>query len=92
MKVIAWNPEKNRLLQEERGVSFEDVVVHMMAGAILDTFEHPNQKRYPGQQIHVIEIEGYAWLVPFEESEDEVFLKTIIPSRNATKTYLGGPK
>ena len=83
---------KNKLLQKERHVSFEDVVYHMTAGGILDTFEHPNQERYPEQQIHVIEIEGYAYLVPFVESEDEVFLKTIIPSRKATKTYLGGPR
>jgi uncharacterized DUF497 family protein len=92
MKPITWNPEKNTFLQRERSVSFEDVVYHMMAGGILDTFEHPNQERYPRQQIHVVEIEGYAYLVPFVESEDEVFLKTIIPSRKATKTYLGGPK
>ncbi|SOB74641.1 hypothetical protein SAMN04488490_0144 [Marinobacter sp. LV10R510-11A] len=92
MKPITWNLEKNRLLQAERNVAFEDVVYHIMAGGILDTFEHPNQERYPGQQIHVVEIEGYAYLVPFLESEDEVFLKTVIPSRKATKTYLGGPK
>lgn len=90
MKPITWNAEKNRFLQKERQVSFEDVVYHMSAGGILDTFEHPNQERYPGQRIHVIEIEGYAYLVPFDESEDEILLKTIIPSRKATKTYLGG--
>ena len=92
MKAITWNPEKNRLLQAERGICFEDVVFHIAAGGILDTFEHPNQERYPGQRIHVIEIEGYAWLVPFVESDDEVFLKTMIPSRKATRTYLGDPK
>jgi len=92
MEPITWNPEKNKLIQKERNVSFEDVVYHMMAGGILDTFEHPNQERYPGQRIHVVEIEGFAYLVPFVESEHEVFLKTIIPSRKATRTYLGGPK
>ncbi|AGA33543.1 hypothetical protein TVNIR_1882 [Thioalkalivibrio nitratireducens DSM 14787] len=92
MKPITWDPEKNRQLQQERHVSFEDVVFHMSAGGILDTLEHPNQERYPGQQIHVIEMEGYAYLLPFVESEDEVFLKTIIPSRKATKIYLGGPR
>jgi len=61
-------------------------------GGIPDTFEHPNEERYPGQRIHVIEIEGYAWLVPFVESDDEVFLETMIPSRKATRTYLGDPK
>ena len=89
MKPISWNPEKNRLLKSERGVTFEDVVFHIMAGDILYTVDHPNQKRYPGQQIHIIAIEEYVYLVPFVETDDEVFLKTIIPSRKATKTYLG---
>jgi len=89
MKPISWNAEKNALLKAERGVSFEDVVFHIMAGDILDTVDHPNQERYPGQQIHVIAIEEYVYLVPFVESEEEVFLKTIIPSRKATMSYLG---
>ena len=77
------------MLKTERGVSFEDVVFHILSGDILDTLEHPNQERYPGQQIHVIAIEEYVYLVPFVESDEEVFLKTIIPSRKATKSYLG---
>ena len=60
-----------------------------MSGDVLDTFDHPNQERYRGQQIHIIAIEDYVYLVPFVESEEEVFLKTIIPSRKATKSYLG---
>lgn len=92
MKKIRWNEEKNKLLQNERGISFEDVVFQMSAGNILDTVEHPNKEHYPNQQIHVIKIEKYAYLVPFVESENEIFLKTIIPSRKATKTYLGDPK
>ena len=87
MKPIAWNPRKNEQLKKERGVCFEDVVFHMQAGDILDTLDHPNQERYPDQQIHVIAIEDYIYLVPFIESEEEVFLKTIIPSRKATKDY-----
>jgi uncharacterized DUF497 family protein len=90
VKPISWNPEKNALLKAQRGVSFEDVVFHIMAGDILDTIDHPNQARYAGQQIHVVAIEGYIYLVPFVESEHEVFLKTIIPSRKATKHYHGG--
>ena len=89
MKSISWNPEKNTLLRIQRDVSFEDVVFHIMVGDILDTIEHPDQERYPGQQIHMIAIEEYVYLVPFIESEDEVFLKTIIPSRKATQTYRG---
>lgn len=90
MKPISWSAEKNALLKAERGVSFEDVVFHIMVGDVLDTVDHPNQGRYPDQKIHVVAIEGYVYLVPFVESEDEVFLKTIIPSRKATKTYRGG--
>ena len=62
---------------------------HIMSGDVLDTFDHPNQERYRGQQIHIIAIEDYVYLVPFVESEEEIFLKTIIPSRKATKSYLG---
>lgn len=90
MKPISWNADKNALLRAERGISFEDVVFHIIAGDILDTVDHPNQKRYPGQQVHVIAIEEYIYLIPFVESDEEVFLKTIIPSRKATKSYLSG--
>lgn len=62
---------------------------HIEAGDEVDLFEHPNQARYPGQQISVVLIEGYAYLVPFVESENEIFLKTIIPSRKASKQYIG---
>ena len=89
MKSIAWNHKKNELLKAQRGVSFEDVVFHILAGDILETIDHPNQQSYPGQQVHVIGIEDYVYLVPFVESEEEVFLKTIIPSRKATKKYKG---
>jgi uncharacterized DUF497 family protein len=90
MKPISWSPDKNALLKRERGVSFEDVLFHIMAGDLVDTVVHPNQARYPGQKIHLVDIEGYLFLVPFVESEEEVFLKTIIPSRKATKAYRGG--
>ncbi len=89
MKPISWNAKKNTSLKRERGVSFEDVVFHIMAGDILDTFDHPKQERYPGQKVHAIAIEEYVYLVPFVESEEEVFLKTVIPSRKATKIYVG---
>lgn len=89
MKSITWDHNKNELLKAQRCVSFEDVVFHILAGDIFETIDHPNQQRYPGQQIHVIAIEDYVYLVPFVESEEEVFLKTIIPSRKATKKYKG---
>ncbi len=77
------------MLKKERGISFEDVVFHIGAGDVMDIFEHPNQGRYSGQRILVVVVEGYAYLVPFAESEEEIFLKTIIPSRKATKQYVG---
>jgi len=89
MKTVNWSAEKNEMLKAERGVSFEEVVFHMQAGDVLDTFDHPNQERYPGQKIHAVAIEEYVYLVPFIETDEEVFLKTIIPSRKATKHYGG---
>ncbi len=87
MKIFNWNEAKNRFLKQVRGVSFEDVVLHLEAGDAIDVFDHPNQARYPGQRIYAIVIEDYVYLVPFVESENEVFLKTIIPSRKAKKQY-----
>jgi uncharacterized DUF497 family protein len=89
VKHYAWDPAKNERLNRERGVSFEDVVFHIEAGDEVDLLEHPNQQRYPGQKISVVLIEGYAYLVPFVESATEIFLKTIIPSRKASRQYLG---
>ena len=88
MKYISWSVEKNDSLKRERGISFEEMVFHIERGDLLDVLEHPNQDRYPGQRIFVINIGNYAYLVPFVESETAVFLKTIIPSRKATDTYL----
>jgi uncharacterized DUF497 family protein len=88
MKYFAWNPEKNERLKQERGVSFEAVVFHIERGDLLDILKHPNQARYSGQRIFVVNIADYAYLVPFVEGAGEVFLKTIIPSRKATNLYL----
>ena len=89
MKTFAWNSEKNEQLISERNISFEDIVVSINMGNEVDIYDHPNQDRYPGQKVSVVVVEDYAFLVPFVEHEDEVFLKTIIPSRKATKQYLG---
>ena len=90
MKVLNWNAEKNQELIEKRGISFEDVAFFLQQGSLLDDLEHSNSKKYPGQRIFVLEIESYVYLVPYVENENEIFLKTIIPSRKATKQYLGG--
>lgn len=90
MKYFSWNNEKNQLLKLERNISFEDVVFHIEKKDVLDIVEHPNQEKYKGQRIFIVNIENYAYLVPFVESEQEIFLKTIIPSRKATRNYLRG--
>ena len=87
MKIIRWNAEKNERLKQERGLSFEEVVYHIEQGDVLDIAEHPNQRKYPGQRIYVIRIRNYVHLVPFIETDDEIFLKTIIPSRKAEREY-----
>ena len=89
MKVLDWNIEKNEWLREVRGVTFEEIVFHVQAGDLLDVLEHDKPDRYPGQRVFVVNVEGYACLVPFVESEDAIFLKTIIPSRKLTRRYLG---
>jgi uncharacterized DUF497 family protein len=89
MKHYNWDPDKNEKLKAERNISFEEIVFHIERGDEVDVFEHPNQERYPGQRISVVLIEGYAYLIPYVESETEIFLKTIIPSRKATKKYVG---
>ena len=90
MKYFSWNDEKNASLIQERGISFEEIVFHIENGDVLDLLEHPKQDRYPNQRLFVVNVDGYACLVPFVEDEQEVFLKTIIPSLKATRDYLGG--
>ena len=92
MKYFSWNLEKNTALIRERGISFEEIVFHIEKGDVLALLEHPNPERYPNQRVFVVNVEGYAYVVPFVEDEVEVFLKTIIPSRKATRDYLGGAK
>ena len=89
MKIYAWNSDKNDLRLKERDISFEDIVLNIHLGNELEIYDHPNQERYPGQKISVVLVEGYAYLVPFVENNDEILLKTIIPSRKATKYYSG---
>jgi uncharacterized DUF497 family protein len=89
MKYFAWDEEKNAKLRKERGIGFEDIVFHIERGDLLDILEHPNPDRYAGQRIFVVQRDDYVYLVPFVEDEQAVFLKTIIPSRKATKQYFG---
>ena len=89
VKPINWSAEKNQQLIEDRGISFEDVVFYLQRGALLDDIKHPNEEKYPNQRVFVIDVDGYVYLVPYIEDRKEIFLKTVIPSRKATKQYLG---
>jgi hypothetical protein len=84
-----WDGAKNAKLRAECGIGFEDIVFHIERGDLLDLLEHPNPERYAGQRIFVVQRDDYVYLVPFVEDEHTVFLKTIIPSRKATKQYIG---
>jgi uncharacterized DUF497 family protein len=88
VKYFNWDISKNKKLKEERNISFEDVLFSIKDGKILDILEHPNKEKYKEHLLLVVEINNYAYLVPFIESDNEIFLKTIIPSRKATKKYL----
>lgn len=88
MKYFSWDVGKNEKLRAERGISFEEIVFHIQRGDVVDILQHPNREKYGEQRIFVVNVEGYAYLVPFVEREEEVSLKTIIPSRKATRRYL----
>jgi hypothetical protein len=88
MKPFRWSAEKNELLKLSRGVSFESIVVAIEADGLLDIVEHPNVTKYPNQRVLVVSFDGYVYLAPFVEEVDYFFLKTVIPSRKATRDYL----
>lgn len=88
MKSFRWSSEKNDVLRAERGISFESIVVAIESGGLLDVLAHPNQAKYPRQRVLVVACDDYAYLVPFVEEEVYFFLKTVIPSRKATRDYL----
>jgi uncharacterized DUF497 family protein len=88
VKPFRWNPEKSAALKAGRGISFEDIVVAIESGGLVDILAHPNQPRYPNQRVLVVACGGYVHLVPFVEEGDHFFLKTVIPSRKATRDYL----
>jgi len=92
MKTIRWDEQKNEWLKQNRGLGFEQVAVLIEQGQVLEVVDHPDQRKYPKQKMAIVEIDGYACLVPYVDDENDVFLKTIIPSRKATKKYLRGQK
>ena len=90
MVTYNWNKEKNLLLKETRGISFEQIVMHIEQGDLVDIIRHPNSEKYANQKILIVNVKNYIYAVPFVENVNEKFLKTIIPSRKFTKKYLGG--
>ena len=89
MKYFTWDDAKNEKLKAERGIGFEEIIFLIERGNLLDVIEHPNQERFGSQRIFVVQRDDYVYLVPLVEDDRSVFLKTIIPSRKATKQYLG---
>ncbi len=88
---IKWSKRKNEFLKKTRNISFEQVEEKIANNEILDRFIHPDQNKYPGQYVIVIEFDNYAYIVQFDIDEDgDYLLRTVIPSRMATKKYLGG--
>jgi len=92
VKLFDWSLRKNEELKARRKISFEDIVFSISQDGLLDILEHPDQQRYPGQRIFIVNVDDYAYIVPFIEYEKTIFLKTIIPSRKMTKKYLGGKR
>lgn len=88
MKYFDWGVKKSEKLRQERGIGFEEVLVAIDEDGIIDIIEHPNKKKYPNQKVLIVNIDQYAYLVPFVEDREKIFLKTIIPSRKATKKYI----
>ena len=88
MKPFRWSHEKNEALKIERNISFEVITLAIEAEGLLDELRHPNTKKYPNQSVLVVAFDSYVYLVPYVEEQDYFFLKTIIPSRKATRDYL----
>jgi hypothetical protein len=88
VKPLRWSAVKNELLRAGRGVAFEDITVAVEGGGLLDIVRHPNPAKYPRQKVMVVKVADYAYLVPFVEEADHFYLKTIIPSRKATRVFI----
>jgi uncharacterized DUF497 family protein len=84
MKYLNWSPEKNEILKAKRGISFEEIAFLIESGHILGIEENPGRSN---QKIYILEIENYAFIVPFVEKDNEIFLKTAFPSRKYTRRY-----
>ena len=84
MKYLNWSHEKNEILKAKRGISFEEIAFLIESGQILGIEENPGRSN---QKIYILELENYAFIIPFVEKDNEIFLKTAFPSRKYTKRY-----
>ena len=90
MMEFDFSRKKNAKLIKERGIGFEDVISVIHEGKLLDVLQHPNKDKFNHQIIYIVDIAGYAYVVPAVESEEKIYLKTVYPSRKATKQYILG--
>lgn len=88
MKYYDWSESKNQKLKETRNISFEDIILAVSKGKLLDVVRNPNVEKYPNQKMLIVELFDYAYIVPFIEDDGKYFLKTIYPSHDATSKYL----
>lgn len=86
--VFDWHEEKNAVLKAERGIGFERIVLAIEDGRLVDVLEHPNQDRYGGQFLLLVNVDAYIYVVPTVQGGDYWFLKTIFPSRKYTERSL----
>lgn len=86
--MFRWNHEKNETLKAQRNMSFEEIVLAIEADGLLDELRHPNPEKYPNQSVFVVALDDYVYLGPYVDEPGYFFLKTVIPSRKATRDYL----
>lgn len=85
--MFSFSPEKNILLKEEHGINFDEIIMFIEGGYLLDVVKHPNPGKYPGQSVYVVDVSGYVYLLSFVQNGEDFFLKTLYPSRKATRLY-----
>ena len=73
MKPFSWSTSKNERLKAERQISFDEIVVAIEEGGVLDVLAHSNSARYPNQRILVVRFAGYVYLVPYVEDAECLF-------------------
>lgn len=86
---VDYNKTKNLILKETRGISFDDILVLISKGGVLDDKKHHNPQKHPNQKVLVVKTENYTYAVPYvvDDKRKIVFLKTAYPSHELTKKY-----